>query len=107
MDSYVLTILFGEREGKIAFANRRKEPLFLFAAMHRHLGYPAVPRRHVQDTSIEMIPQMHRRIERLEQRLKFMEDEQRQGIDITKFYGGQNKKPPIKTINLDGLDDLM
>ncbi len=97
-------ILFGEREGKIAFANRRKEPLFLFAAMHRHLGYPAVPRRRVQDTSIEMIPQMLRRMERVEQRLKFMEEEQRQGIDITKFYGRQNKKPPI---NLDGLDDLM
>jgi len=97
-------ILFGEREGKIAFANRRKEPLFLFAAMHRHLGYPVVPRRIIQDTSIEMIPQLHRRIERLEQRLKFLEEEQRQGIDITKFYGGQNKKPPI---NLDDLDDLM
>ena len=95
-------ILFGEREGKIAFANRRKEPLFLFAAMQRHLGYPAVPRRQVQETSIEMIPQMHRRIERLEQRLKFLEEEQRQGIDITKFYAGQNKKPPI---DLDDIDD--
>jgi len=87
-------ILFGEREGKIAFANRRKEPLFLFAAMQRHLGYPAVPRREVRDTAIEMIPQMHRRIERLETRLKFMEDEQRQGIDITKFYSA-NKPVPI------------
>lgn len=87
-------ILFGEREGKIAFANRRKEPLFLFAAMQRHLGYPAVPRREVRDTSIEMIPQMQRRLERLETRLKFMEDEQRQGIDITKFYSA-NKPAPI------------
>ncbi len=97
-------ILFGEREGKIAFANRRKEPLFLFAAMQRHLGYPAVPRRQVQDASIEMIPQMHRRIERLEQRLKFMEEEQRQGIDITKFYAGQNKKP---SIDLSDIEDLL
>jgi len=87
-------ILFGEREGKIAFANRRKEPLFLFAAMQRHLGYPAVPRREVRDSAIEMIPQMHRRLERLETRLKFMEEEQRQGIDITKFYS-MHKPAPI------------
>ena len=88
-------ILFGEREGKIAYANRRKEPLFLFAAMQRHLGYPAVPKRDVRDTTLEIIPQMHRRLERLEMRLKFMEDEQRQGIDITKFYTGPTK-PPIE-----------
>ena len=36
--------LFGEKEGRIALANRRKDPLFLFAALHRQLGYPAVPR---------------------------------------------------------------
>ena len=62
--------------------------------MQRHLGYPAVPKREVRDNSLEMIPQMHRRLERLEMRLKFMEDEQRQGIDITKFYTGPTK-PPI------------
>lgn len=81
-------ILFGEREGKIAFANRQKDPLFLFAAMQRHLGYPAVPKREIQDNTLEMVPQMQRRIERLEQRIKFMEEEQRHGIDITKFYSG-------------------
>ena len=36
-------ILFGEKEGKIALANRRKDPLYLFAALQRHLGYPRVP----------------------------------------------------------------
>ncbi len=85
-------ILFGEREGKIAFANRRKEPLFLFAAMQRHLGYPHVPKREVHDHTLEMIPQIQRRVERLEARIKLMEEEQRQGIDITKFY--QGKVPP-------------
>jgi hypothetical protein len=88
-------ILFGEREGKIAFANRQKEPLFLFAAMQRHLGYPAVPRHEAQDQTLEMIPQMQRRLERLELRIKLMEDEQRQGIDITRFYTAPNKPPPI------------
>ena len=33
-------ILFGEKEGRIALANRRKDPLYLFAALARHLGYP-------------------------------------------------------------------
>ena len=80
-------ILFGEREGKIAFANRRKEPLYLFAAMQRHLGYPPVPKREIVDQTLELIPQMQRRLERLEARMKFMEEEQRQGIDITKFFG--------------------
>ncbi|MFZ4080650.1 MAG: hypothetical protein ACOYKN_05445 [Pirellula sp.] len=94
-------ILFGVREGKIAFANRRKEPLFLFAAMQRHLGYPNVPKRETVDHTLEMIPQMQRRIERLEARLKLMEQEQRQGIDITKFYG--KSIPPISDL-ADGID---
>ena len=33
-------MLFGEKEGKIAWANRKKDPLYLFAALQRHLGYP-------------------------------------------------------------------
>ena len=37
-------ILFGEREGRIALANRKKDPLFLFSSLHRQLGYPEVPR---------------------------------------------------------------
>ena len=86
-------ILFGEREGKIAFANRRKDPLFLFAAMQRHLAYPPVPKREIREDALEMIPQMHRRIERLEQRIKLMEEEQRHGIDITKFYASHRPAP--------------
>jgi len=31
-------ILFGEKEGRIALANRRKDPLYLFAALQRLLG---------------------------------------------------------------------
>ena len=37
-------MLFGEKEGRIAMANRRKDPLYLFSALQRHLGYPSVPR---------------------------------------------------------------
>ena len=79
--------MFGEKEGKIAFANRNKDPLYLFAALQRHLSYPAIPRPKPTDRSHELIPQLVRRIERLEARLKLFEAEQREGIDITQFYG--------------------
>jgi hypothetical protein len=78
--------LFGEKEGRIAFGNRRKEPLFLFAGMQRHLGYPIVPRPVPPDQTNELVPQLARRLERLEARIKLMEEERRTGIDITKFY---------------------
>src|SRR5262249_10882644 len=41
--------LFGEKEGKIARANRGRDPLFLFAALQRQLGYPEVPRPRARD----------------------------------------------------------
>ncbi len=81
--------LFGRREGRIAVGNRRKEPLFLFSAMQRHLGYPVVPRPKRRDENPDVIPQLLRRLERLESRIKLMEEERRTGLDITKFY----KKP--------------
>lgn len=82
-------LLFGEREGKIAMANRRKDPLLLFAALQRQLGYPAVPRLKPYDETPQLVPQLARRLERLEHRLKLMEEEQQSGaIDITKFYQG-------------------
>jgi hypothetical protein len=80
-------VLFGEKEGRIALANRRKDPLYLFAALQRHLQYPKVPRPTPIDETQQIIPMLLRRVERLETRLKLMEEEQRQGIDLTKFYG--------------------
>ncbi|MCC9604098.1 hypothetical protein LOC67_26390 [Stieleria sp. JC731] len=85
-----VTCLFGDKEGRIAFANRRKDPLYLFSALQRHLGYPTVPKPQPIDETNELIPQMARRIERLEARIQLMEEERRQSLDITKFYE-QNK----------------
>ncbi len=82
-------ILFGSKEGRIALANRRKDPLLLLAALHRQLGYPAVPRMKPADDKLDLIPQLSRRLERLEQRLKLMEEEQDGGIDLTQFYEGK------------------
>lgn len=78
--------LFGEKEGRIAFANRRKDPLFLFSALQRHLNYPKVPRVEKIDEDVDLIPQMARRLERLEARIMLMEEERRATLDITKFY---------------------
>jgi hypothetical protein len=79
-------MLFGQKEGRIALANRRKDPLLLFAALHRHLGYPAVPRLESLDRTVEMLPALLRRLDRFEARLKLVEEEQRGGIDLTQFY---------------------
>lgn len=79
-------ILFGEKEGKIALANRKKDPLLLFSAMQRHLEYPTVPRLEKVDQTEEIVPLLVRRMERLEHRMKLLEEEQQGGIDITKFY---------------------
>lgn len=79
-------VLFGEKEGKIALAHRRKDPLWLFAALQRHLGYPEVARpKPVKDERL-VVEGLMRRVERMESRLKLLEEEQRGGIDLTKFY---------------------
>ncbi|HZZ74055.1 MAG TPA: hypothetical protein VFE24_17515 [Pirellulales bacterium] len=83
-------LLFGEKEGRIAWANRGKDPAYLFAALHRQLGYPEIPRLEPIDQTPELIPQLLRRMERLELRLKLVEEEEKGGIDITKFYGKPN-----------------
>lgn len=80
-------VLFGEKEGKIALGNRRRDPLLLFSALERHLNYPQVPRPKPADDSRLVLPMLVRRMERVESRLKLLEEEQTGGIDLTKFYG--------------------
>lgn len=87
-------LLFGEKEGMIAWANRRKDPLYLFAALQRHLGYPIVPRPKRVDETQNLLPLMQSRLDRLETRLKLLEEEGRSGLDITKFYG-EGKRLPL------------
>jgi hypothetical protein len=78
-------ILFGEREGRIARANRGKDPLYFFAALQRQLGYPAVPRPAPAISSAESPAALARRLERLEMRVKLLEEEARGGIDLSRF----------------------
>jgi hypothetical protein len=79
-------VLFGEKEGRIALANRKTEPLFFFSALQRQLQYPAVPRRKLRDDALDIMNKLQRTVERLV-RTKLLEEEQREkGIDLTKFY---------------------
>lgn len=96
-----VAILFGEKEGKIAYANRQKDPLYLFSALQRQLGYPTVPRPKLQKDWTETVILLQQKVDRMELRLKLLEEEQRGGIDITKFYGPQ---PPALPENFRDLD---
>ncbi len=78
--------LFGKKEGQIALANRRKDPLYLFSALQRHLGYPAIPKPQRGRRPEEQIPLLLRRLERMEMRIKLLEEEMRGGINLTRFY---------------------
>lgn len=81
--------LFGEKEGRIAWANRQKDPLLLFSALQRHLGYPIVPRPKPPDEAKTIVPNLLRRVDRVEARLRLLEEEQKGGIDLSKFMGKQ------------------
>jgi len=65
--------IFGEREGKIARANRGRDPLYLFSALQRQLGYPEVPRPHRPDEAEARIALLEQRVTQLESRLKAVE----------------------------------
>ena len=88
-------VLFGEKEGRIALANRTKEPQYLFSALQRQLNYPAVPKPKRKDPVNEALPKLIKQMERMEMRMKLLEDEQREkGIDLKQFYGKANSPNP-------------
>lgn len=79
--------LFGEKEGKIAKASRGRDPLFLFAALQRQLGYPAVPRPIPRDDPLARLNAMQAKLREIEQRLKLLESEARGQVDMTQLLG--------------------
>jgi hypothetical protein len=93
-----LVPLFGEKEGKIAKANRGRDPLYLFAALQRQLGYPEVPHPRPRDDATALIQGLQAKIRELEMRLKLVESEVRGQVDLSQFG-----KPEL----LKGDDDEM
>ena len=77
--------LFGEKEGKIALANVGRDPLYLFAALQRQLGYPEVPRPRSKEDVQEKMTELQNRVHDLEQRLKLLESEMRGQVDLSQF----------------------
>ncbi|MDO5580829.1 MAG: hypothetical protein Q4G69_06810 [Planctomycetia bacterium] len=83
-------LLFGDREGKIAHASRKKDPAFLFAALARHLNYPAVPHQEKAKDQENLVPLLKRRIDLLESKLQILEEELHGGINLDRFYVKKN-----------------
>ena len=80
-------VLFGEREGRIAKASLGRDPLFLFSALSRHLGYPSVPRiQHVEDREDPALIELRRKFELLENKLQLLQEELKGGINLERFY---------------------
>jgi hypothetical protein len=80
-----LASLFQEKEGKIAKANRGRDPLYLFAALQRQLGYPEVPRPRPSEDAAARLDALQGKMRDLEMRLKLLESEARGQIDLTQF----------------------
>ncbi|AMV30370.1 hypothetical protein VT84_38615 [Gemmata sp. SH-PL17] len=77
--------IFGEKEGKIAKASRTRDPLYLFAALQRQLGYPEVPRYRVRDDATTKLELIQTKLRELELRIKLAESELRGSVDLSQF----------------------
>lgn len=77
--------VFGAKEGRIAGANRGKDPLYLFAALQRQLNYPEVPRPRPRDDLSAKLEKIQARLRELEARLKLVEGELRGQVDLSQF----------------------
>jgi hypothetical protein len=77
--------LFGEKEGKIARANRGRDPLYLFSALQRQLGYPEVPRPKRPDEAEARVALLELRVAQLENRLKAAEADIHNDYDLSQF----------------------
>jgi len=77
--------LFGEKEGKIAAASLGRDPLFLFAALQRQLGYPEVPKPKPRDDRETLVQQLQVKIREMDIRLRMLEAEARGTFDPLQF----------------------
>jgi hypothetical protein len=77
--------LFGEKEGKIAKASYGRDPLFLFGALQRQLGYPEVPRPRPREDLGGLVEALKTKLQQMEQRLMLLESEVRGQVDLSQF----------------------
>ena len=81
-----IPILFSVQEGRIAKANRGKDPLYMFAALQRQIGHPAAPRRRAKETGPIIHPALEQRLQRIETRLKILDSEVKGEFNLSDFY---------------------
>src|SRR5580704_10603780 len=79
-------ILFSVQEGRIAKANRGKDPLYMFAALQRQIGHPAAPRRRAKETGPIIHPALEQRLQRIETRLKILDSEVKGEFNLSDYY---------------------
>lgn len=79
-------IFFGVQEGRIARANRGKDPLFMFAALQRQLGFPSVPRAKAKPAEPIFHPALEERLQRIEKRLQIFESERKGDFDVSEYF---------------------
>jgi hypothetical protein len=79
-------IFFGVQEGRIARANRGKDPLFMFVALQRQLGFPSVPRAKAKPAEPVFHPALEERLQRIEKRLQIFESEAKDEFDISEYF---------------------
>ena len=96
-------LLFGEAEGRIAHANLGRDPLHLFAALQRQLGYPEVPRQAVSERKAEIPPAVEARLHKLEKRIQFLEAEGKGGLDLSQLAVKAGKTDPPRFTDEPGL----
>ncbi|MFN9370943.1 MAG: hypothetical protein ACK6D3_03565 [Planctomycetaceae bacterium] len=87
-------VLFGPREGRIAKANLGKEPLYMFAALQRQLGYPSVPRPRREMGLEQQVPALQAKLSQLEKRIQLLEAETRGTLDLSQYYTKPVEPPP-------------
>jgi hypothetical protein len=85
--------LFGEKEGKIAKASHGRDPLYLFAALQRQLGYPEVPRRRPPDDLAARFEALQVKLREVEARLKLVEGEVKGQVDMSQFLNRPDQPP--------------
>ena len=85
--------VFGVKEGRIGKASRGREPVYLFAALQRQLGYPEVPKPNQRDDLKTKLDVINAKLKELEQRLRLAEGEIRGNVDLSQFGKPDISKP--------------
>jgi hypothetical protein len=78
-------MLFGRQEGRIAKASHGRDPLYMFGALQRQLGYPTVPRPTPARTGPLFDPATELRFQKVETRLMLLEQESKGTVDLSKL----------------------